>query len=158
MPLHWGSEVGSSLVLGAKPYLIINRAVLQSEHQYAPSGPKTPDIFEEVESQFSTIYPSITFHDLEVLANKVYHRFMTTQAYESALGDTPRLPEIYGKPGKEIEMMDEGVEKLSWKGDRQLANIVLRMRDGAWYFEFCHAITDGDIGRVYEIIKVTIGI
>ena len=29
------------------------------------------------------------------------------------------------------------------------------MRDGLWYHELCHAIIDGDIGCVSEIIKVS---
>ena len=53
-----------------------------------------------------------------------------------------------------MEAVDKGVEKPGWKGDRQMANLVLRMRDGFWYHELCHAIVDGDIGRVAEIIKV----
>ena len=54
-----------------------------------------------------------------------------------------------------MEVTDKGVEKLGWKGDCQMANLVLRMRDGFWYLELCHAIVDGDIGRVSEIIKVS---
>ena len=80
---------------------------------------------------------------------------MTSQAHESALGDTERLPEHYGELGEQMEAMDGGVEKLGWKGDQKMANLVLRMRDGLWYYKFCHAITDGDIGRVFEIIKVS---
>jgi len=81
---------------------------------------------------------------------------MTTKAHESALGDTERLSEHYGEAGAPMEVMDEGVEKPGWKGDRQMANLVLRMRDGFWYHELCQAIVDGDIGRVSEIIKVRI--
>lgn len=132
----------------------MSRAALRSERAYTFPHPKPPDVFEEIDSQLSAIYPSISFHDLEVLANKVYHRYMTTQAHESALGDVVRPPEHYGEPGEQMEARDKGVEKLGWKGDRQMANLVLRMRDGLWYHEFCHAITDGDIGRVSEIIKV----
>jgi hypothetical protein len=54
-----------------------------------------------------------------------------------------------------MEGADEGIEKLSWKGDWQHANLVLRMRDGLWYYELCHAIIDGDIGHVLEILKVS---
>jgi len=133
----------------------VNSAVLRSEKEFVAPGPKVPDIFEELESQLSTIYPSISFHHLEVLANKVYYRYMTSQAYESTLGDTERLPGRYGVAGKEAEVIDEKAEKLGWKGDRQVANLVLRMRDGLWYHELCHAVVDGDIGRVSEIIKVS---
>jgi hypothetical protein len=136
--------------------LIVSRAVLRSEKQYTPSSQKPPDVFEEIDSHLLAIYPSISFQDLEILADKVYHRYMTTQAYESALGDTERSPERYGVPGEEWEAIDIGAEKLGWKGDRQMANLVLRMRDGLWYHEFCHGIIDGDIGRVSEIIKVSV--
>jgi len=80
---------------------------------------------------------------------------MTSKAYESTLGDTERSPECYGEAGESMKAADEGVEKPNWKGDRQMANLVLRMRDGFWYYELCHAIVDGDIGRVSEIIKVS---
>ena len=53
-----------------------------------------------------------------------------------------------------MEPMDQGAEKSGWQGDRQMANLVLCMRDGFWYHEFCYAICDGDIGHVSEIIKV----
>ena len=66
----------------------MSSAVLRSEKEFVAPGPKVPDIFEELESQLSTIYPSTSFHDLEVLADKVYHWYMTSQAYKSALGDT----------------------------------------------------------------------
>ena len=79
---------------------------------------------------------------------------MTTKAHENALGDTERLSEDYGKAGAPMQP-DQGAEKPGWKGDRQMANLVLRMRDGFWYYELCHAITDGDIGRVSEIIKAS---
>ena len=102
----------------------MSSAVLRSERQYKAPGSKRSDVFEELESQLSTIYPSISFHDLTILANKVYHRYMTTKAHESALGDTERLPEHYGEEGAPMEAMDEGVEKPGWKGDRQMANLV----------------------------------
>ncbi|KAG9077862.1 hypothetical protein FS749_010195 [Ceratobasidium sp. UAMH 11750] len=39
-------------------------------------------------------------------------------------------------------------------GDPALRNAQLLMRDGFWYLEFVTAVTEGDIGRVFEIIKV----
>jgi len=134
--------------------MIVSSAVLQQDRPYTAPGPKRSDIFEELESQLSTIYPSISFNDLTLIANKVYHCYMTTKAHESALGDTERLSEHYGEAGSSVEPLDQGAEKLGWHGDRQMANLVLRMRDGFWYHELCYAIGDGDIGRVSEIIKV----
>ena len=79
---------------------------------------------------------------------------MTTMAHQYALGDIPRPADIYGKDGPSWPPQDDGGEKLGWNGDRQMANLTLRMRDCLWYYELCHAIVDGDIGRVMEIIKV----
>lgn len=45
-------------------------------------------------------------------------------------------------------------EPTYWAGDRVLANQILFLRDAAWYLEFNTAIKEGDMGRVYEIIKV----
>jgi len=79
---------------------------------------------------------------------------MTTKAYQYALGDIPRPADIYGVDGLLWPPQDDSGEKLGWSGDRQMANLTLRMRDCLWYYELCHAIVDGDIGRVMEIIKV----
>jgi hypothetical protein len=53
-----------------------------------------------------------------------------------------------------LESQHEAVEKCGWRGDRQMANLMLLMRDSLWYYELCHAIITGDIGWVLEIIKV----
>lgn len=42
----------------------------------------------------------------------------------------------------------------TWHGDRLLANTTNFMRQTFWYIEFCAAVSEGDIGRVSEIIKV----
>ncbi|KAG8695321.1 hypothetical protein FRC09_009227 [Ceratobasidium sp. 395] len=39
-------------------------------------------------------------------------------------------------------------------GDSALGNAILLMRDAFWYLEFATAVSEGDIGRVFEIIKV----
>ena len=79
---------------------------------------------------------------------------MTSNAHYDALGDIPRSTEIYGEPGSPMEPEDKKLEKRGWDGDRQMANLTLHMRDCLWYYELCHAIVDGDIGWVMEIIKV----
>ena len=81
---------------------------------------------------------------------------MIIGAHNAALGDVDRPVEIYGWPGSKMEPQHEEVEKYGWSGDQQMANLTLRMRDSLWYYELCHAIADGDIGRVMEIIKVTV--
>lgn len=40
-------------------------------------------------------------------------------------------------------------------GDRVLANSVLFLQDFGWWIEIAYAVSEGDIGRVFEILKVT---
>ena len=44
-------------------------------------------------------------------------------------------------------------EKLA-NADKCLANNIAFMRVTLWYLELCAATAEGDIGRVFEIIKV----
>lgn len=39
-------------------------------------------------------------------------------------------------------------------GDQVLANSVAFLRCTFWYLELCASISEGDIGRVFEILKV----
>lgn len=39
-------------------------------------------------------------------------------------------------------------------GDVALGNAILLIWDAFWYLEFATAVTEGDIGRVFDIIKV----
>ncbi|KAI0063286.1 hypothetical protein BV25DRAFT_1936598 [Artomyces pyxidatus] len=43
-----------------------------------------------------------------------------------------------------------------FKGDWALANSIMLMRDGIWFLEVCQAVASGDIGRVWEIMKIWI--
>jgi hypothetical protein len=132
-------------------------AVLRSEG-LAVSGAReaksAPNIIDELNALLEHGFSPITIDHLSSLARKVYLRYMIIGAHNAALGDVDRPVEIYGKPGGQMESQHEAVEKRGWRGDRQMANLTLRMRDSLWYYELCHAIIAGDIGRVLEIIKV----
>ena len=121
------------------------------------TGPaeSAPNVIDELDRLLKQRFPKITIGGLSSLARKVYLRYMIIGAHNAALGDVDRPVEVYGRPGSEMEPQHEAVEKYGWNGDRQMANLTLRMRDSLWYYELCHAIADGDIGRVLEIIKVT---
>jgi len=137
--------------------LITDRAVLRSEGMAISGtgeGESAPTIIEELDSLLKHLFSPITIDHLSTLSQKVYLRYMITGAHNAALGNIDRPVEIYGQPGSQMEPQNEGVEKYGWNGDRQMANLTLRMRDSLWYYELCHAIVDGDIGRVLEIIKV----
>jgi len=130
---------------------------MRSEGKAIPppqEGESAPNIIQELDIMFPSEPSKASFSDLASLAEKVYLRYMTSNAHYDALGDIPRPTDIYGRPGSPMESVDKKVEKHGWDGDRQMANLTLRMRDCLWYYELCHAIVDGDIGRVMEIIKV----
>ena len=120
----------------------------------ASGGESAPDVIKEVDALLKLGFPSITIDHLSNLARKVYIRYMVTGAHYASLGDANRPAEVYGPPGGQVEPQHTDVEKPNWNGDRQMANLTLRMRDSLWYYEFCHAIVDGDVGWVLEIIKV----
>ena len=40
-------------------------------------------------------------------------------------------------------------------GDKTLANSILLMHNGIWLLEACQAVATGDIGHVWEILKVS---
>lgn len=136
---------------------MVSSAVLQSEGQTigAPQeGESAPNIIQELDTLFPAEPSQISFSSLESLAKKVYLRYMTTKAHQYALGDIPHPIYICGEPGSPMKPASDDGEKVGWNGDRQMANLTLHMIDCLWYYELCHTIVDGDIGRVMEIIKV----
>lgn len=139
----------------------MSRAVLQSEGKVvdAPQeGESAPNIIQELDALFPDTPSQLPFSELEKLATKVYLRYMTTKAHQYALGDILRPVAIYGEDGAAMVPEADDGEKLGWNGDRQMANLILRMRDCLWYYELCHAIVDGDIGQVMDVIKVMAGV
>lgn len=46
------------------------------------------------------------------------------------------------------------IEKAGFTGDRVLANSILFKLEYSWWIEASYAIPEGDIGRVWEIMKV----
>ena len=51
-------------------------------------------------------------------------------------------------------MKDSDNEKPPFKGDRVLANSIALIRDAMISREMSYAIAEGDVGRVYEVMKV----
>uniref|UniRef100_D8Q8N9 DUF6589 domain-containing protein n=1 Tax=Schizophyllum commune (strain H4-8 / FGSC 9210) TaxID=578458 RepID=D8Q8N9_SCHCM len=114
----------------------------------------------------------ITFHELLEWAQIAYRRYMTSSAYTDALGIVERSQTIYNDP-ESVECVEEelsDVEEASKSApaasstkrtatadqpdaDRHLANSINFLRVTLWYLEMCLATAEGDIGRVFEIIK-----
>lgn len=65
-----------------------------------------------------------------------------------AEGDLPAPPmEDLPKVHQEVNNFD---------GDRVLANSILFLQDFGWWTEIAYAVPEGDIGRVFEILKVNL--
>ncbi|KAJ7162020.1 hypothetical protein C8R46DRAFT_904211, partial [Mycena filopes] len=47
-------------------------------------------------------------------------------------------------------------EKDNFTGDRVLRNSQIFLQDFGWFIEFAHAVPEGDIGRVWEVMKIWI--
>jgi hypothetical protein len=133
-------------------------AVLHSEGKSTTppqEGKSVPNIIQELDALFPAGPSQTSFSYLKSLANKVYLRYMTSKAHYYALGNISRPADICGVPGSPVKPEADSGEAGGWNGDRQMANLTLRMRDCLWYYELCHAVVDGDIGRVMEVLKVT---
>jgi hypothetical protein len=47
------------------------------------------------------------------------------------------------------------IEKTNFDGDRVLANEALFLQDHGWWIEAAYAVPEGDVGRLYQILKVS---
>ncbi|KAJ7743227.1 hypothetical protein DFH07DRAFT_869910 [Mycena maculata] len=68
--------------------------------------------------------------------------------------NTPRNPPIPLKASQNSPKVHE--EKPGFTGDRVLRNSEIFMQDFGWWIEFAFAVPEGDIGRVWEIMKIWI--
>ena len=76
---------------------------------------------------------------------------------------SPELRIPSGSPWKSVkktqskttEDIPEGhIEADDFDGDHVLANSILFIREFGWWIEMNYAVTEGDIGRAWEIMKV----
>lgn len=77
-------------------------------------------------------------------------------------GEAGQLEEFFsdaestsGEKGKKKKKKkSKHVEEPNFSGDRVLANEVLFLQDMGWWVIAAHAVPDGEMGRVWEIMKV----
>ena len=72
--------------------------------------------------------------------------FTTQTAVHISEGDPP-IP-----PTEDLPNVHQ--EASNFDGDYVLANSILFLQDFGWWNEIAYAIPEGDIGRVFEILKV----
>ncbi|KAJ7802537.1 hypothetical protein B0H14DRAFT_3780337 [Mycena olivaceomarginata] len=123
----------------------------------------------------------ITFEELDVLSHTVYRRYMCNDAFEDAQGHYPRDPVTHGpqiaaedseteaeptaataetkatkkrNKGTRAKKAKAAESVNSFGNDQSLATTINFIRMTFWYLEMCAAIAEGDIGRVFEVLKV----
>ncbi|KAJ7934308.1 hypothetical protein B0H13DRAFT_2491607 [Mycena leptocephala] len=69
-------------------------------------------------------------------------------------GETTQKPPVPVKTSEDAPKVHQ--EKDGFTGDRVLRNSQIFMQDFGWWIEFAHAVPEGDIGRVWEIMKIWI--
>lgn len=135
--------------------------------------PPTKKLLELLDKYFLEDGPleDCPFESLHEMASLVYTRYMCAEAHDAAVSYIEHAPDVYGVP---VTLPDASApsargprdslgapaltappEKRNiLHGDEFLATTVNFMRITFWYLEMCAATAEGDIGRVFEIIKV----
>ncbi|KAJ7447560.1 hypothetical protein B0H11DRAFT_1878681 [Mycena galericulata] len=70
--------------------------------------------------------------------------------------DRDEANETGGKKKRKKKKKKAHTEAPDFSGDRSLANEILFLQDMGWWIIAAHAVPDGEIGRVWEIMKVWI--
>ncbi len=135
------------------------------EEKTGKKYPKSDSLLDIVAAYFAPEgdLTKITYETLHDYALLVYSRYMTNAAYDAAASDIFWVPEKYG-PHADIRdaavveppttAASESKSTSGWTGDQVLRNNITFLRTTFWYLEMCLATADGDIGRVFEIMKV----
>ncbi|KAJ7854439.1 hypothetical protein B0H14DRAFT_3650523 [Mycena olivaceomarginata] len=145
------------------------QSTLRGKNRVIIHPPKTP-LIGGLEMYFNAKsegpLKDITFEELDVFSRIVYRRYMCNDAFEDAQGHYPRDPAIHGPqtaaedvpplvsiPGEPGE--EEGCRIGQFLRERPMLSTTINfIRMTFWYLEMCAAIAEGDIGRVFEVLKV----
>ncbi|TFK39190.1 hypothetical protein BDQ12DRAFT_698246 [Crucibulum laeve] len=150
--------------------LVLHALRLICEEKTGVVKPPTLRLLESLEMYFTSGGPlaDCTFIDLSAFAATVYQRYMCSAAYDDALGHTSRSEEIYGPskvalpinqepmpgPSTQVKKAAAAPTRNYSQGDQSLLTTINFMRMTFWYLEMCAATAEGDIGRVFEVVKL----
>jgi len=101
------------------------------------------------------VYGLPSSSDADVLHGELYfqaHGFVPNA--ESDLKSSAQNIALTGKPSKRPKKAAAAPIRNFSQGDQSLATTVNFIRTTFWYIEMCAATAEGDIGRVFAIIKV----
>jgi hypothetical protein len=139
------------------------------------------DAVPDLLSHFAHLASQNNLPSLETLlccADTLVNRYASQDAYEQALSladsnDAPTSMKVSVGPSTTMSTVVDIVEgdlpappiedlpKVhqeinNFDGDRVLANSILFLQDFGWWTEIAYAVPEGDIGRVFEILKVNL--
>ncbi|KAG9086684.1 hypothetical protein FS749_003452 [Ceratobasidium sp. UAMH 11750] len=129
------------------------------------SGP-TDHMLGELGKLFAPdgLYHDCSLDQLEQCAARIYAQYMTTDAYRRTLGAEPddesSSADLEAMALGELECYEAQPDytpnpvHLPTSADQLLGNFTRFMRDTFWYLELASAVPEGDMGRVFEVIKL----
>ena len=136
-----------------------SRPLQFTDHQRRHKASKTQSLDILVETQTEPVRSTVPGDLFEGRP----HRFDDADS-ESDQGDTtvPFLKNAEERPSGSLQSTiggDNASENspVCYEGDWPLANSILMMHDGILFLEVCQAVASGDIGRVWEVLKVREG-
>ncbi|KAF8221552.1 hypothetical protein L208DRAFT_1382213 [Tricholoma matsutake] len=161
--------------------LILDALRIMCEEWTKIVQPPTKKLLEGLEEYFLEKGPfhTITLDALLEMTEQVYNCYMCNAAHEAALGYRDCDPALYGSPTMSNEMdsvpmpankesqsslIPPGQTKKRGKkttavcnfsqGDQTLATTINFLCITFWYLKMCAAAAEGDIGHIFEIIKL----
>lgn len=80
---------------------------------------------------------------------------ITTTSSSEMATDASQSDMLVALPAEDVPKVHQEADKFD--DDRVLANSILFLQDFGWWTEMSYAVPEGDIGRVFEILKVSPG-
>ena len=129
------NELPSFETLLSQAHILVNRYASQDAHEQALSHAESSDATASMKVPFSP--PQNTNNTLSTRTDS-----------DIQVSESDRLT----LPTEDIPKVHQ--EADDFNGDRVLANTILFLQDFGWWIEIVYAVPEGDIGRVFEILKV----
>ncbi|KAF7971918.1 hypothetical protein HWV62_19431 [Athelia sp. TMB] len=124
---------------------LVKRYTSQRGHERALSKSESTDNNRDMEIKPGTPWVSLTLADQSDVGG----------LERVVLQDEDGISEA-GSGANEGKEDTIHIERPGFDGDRVLANEELFLEDHGWWIEAAYAVPDGDVGRVYEILKIWI--
>ena len=112
--------------------ILVKRYASQDAYEQALSHPESKDAPDHMKVPFAS--PTTNTSSSET-------------ATDASQSNPPALP------AEDVPKVHQEEEKFD--GDRVLANSILFLQDFGWWTEISYAVPEGDIGRAFEILKVS---